>query len=122
MSSQTLSLLRTFDGRDFVEWEATARHVINATGCQIALGNQPSPTMGHDGNETDESYKTCESWDNQNAQAYGNLMLCVSPDIRNLAVKAKKETMKDLLDWLKTQYGTTSIAAAYTDVVTVNKL
>jgi len=78
--------------------------------------------MGHDGNETDESYKTCESWDNQNAQAHGNLMLCISPDIRNLAVKAKKETMKDLLDWLKTQYGTTSIAAAYTDVVTVNKL
>jgi len=117
-----LSLLRTFDGRDFVEWEATARHVINATGCQIALGNQPSPTMGHDGNETDESYKTHENWDNQNAQAYGNLMLHVSPDIRNLAVKAKKETMKDFLNWLKTQYGTTSIAAAYTDVVAVNKL
>jgi len=93
-----LSLLYTFDGRDFVEWEATAHHVINATGCWMVLGNQPSPTMGHDRNETDEFYKTHENWDNQNAQAYGNLMLRVSPDIRNLVVKAKKETTKDLLD------------------------
>ena len=49
-------------------------------------------------------------------------MLCISIDIRNLAAKAKGDTTKDLLDQLKTQYGTTSISAAYSDVITVNKL
>jgi len=28
-------------------------------------------------------------------------MLCISPNIRNLAVKARLDTTKDLLDWLK---------------------
>jgi len=49
-------------------------------------------------------------------------MLCISSDVRNLAVKAIMDTTKNLLDWLKTQYGTTSISAAYTNVVIVNKL
>jgi len=49
-------------------------------------------------------------------------MLCISTDIRNLAIKAKRNTTKDLLDWLKTQYGTTSISAAYSDIVAINKL
>jgi len=37
MISQTLSLLYTFDGYDFTEWEITAWHVINATGYQMVL-------------------------------------------------------------------------------------
>jgi len=49
-------------------------------------------------------------------------MLCISADIRNLSTKAGRDTTKDLLDWLKTQYGTTSISAAYLDVITIDKL
>ena len=30
--------------------------------------------------------------------------------------------MKNLLDWLKTQYRTTSISAVYTDIVAIDKL
>ena len=44
-------------------------------------------------------------------------MLCISADIRNLATKAGRDITKDLLDWLKTQYGTTSISTVYSDVV-----
>jgi len=72
--------------------------------------------------ETDDLRKAQENWENQNSQAYGNLMLCIFADIRNLATKTGRDTTKDLLDWLKTQYGTTSISAAYLDVVAVDKL
>jgi len=49
-------------------------------------------------------------------------MLHISTNIRNLVTRAKRDTIKDLLDWLKTQYSTTSIFAAYSDVVTIDKL
>jgi len=122
MSSQTLNHLRTFDGRDLADWDATARYIINATGCHMALGAQPSPTFDEKGNETEDSHKARENWEDQNAKAFGNLMLRISPDIRKLIVQARKESTKDLLEWLKTQYGTTTISAAYTDVIAINKL
>jgi len=49
-------------------------------------------------------------------------MLYISADIRNLATKVKRDTTKNLLDWLKTQYSTTSISATYSDIITVDKL
>jgi len=49
-------------------------------------------------------------------------MLHISPDVRNLAIKVRIDTMKNLLDWLKTQYRTTSISAVYTDIVAIDKL
>jgi len=48
--------------------------------------------------------------------------MCWSTLVVKLGVKAKMENTRDLLNWLKAQYGTTSISAAYTDVVIVNKL
>jgi len=81
----------------------------------------PSPILVNN-TETNDSSRARDNWDNQNSQAYGNLMLRISADIRNLATKAKRDTTNDLLDWLKTQYGTTSISAAYSDVIAVNKL
>ena len=72
--------------------------------------------------EIDKSIRAWDNWDDQDAKAYGNLILCISPDIRNLTVKAKMQDIKKLLDWLKIQYGTTSISAAYTDAITINKL
>jgi len=87
----------------------------------MVLGVRPSPIYVNN-IETDDSRKAQENWENQNSQAYGNLMLCIFADIRNLATKAGRDTTKDLLDWLKTQYGTTSISAAYSDVVAVDKL
>jgi len=121
MTSQTFSLLYTFDGCNFTEWETTARHVINATGYQMALGIKPFPILVNNA-ETDNSSRARDNWDNQNSQAYGNLMLCISADIRNLATKAKRDTTKNLLDWLKTQYGITSISATYSDVIAIDKL
>ena len=53
---------------------------------------------------------------------YSNLILCISTDIRNLAMKADIEHTGELLNQLKTQYGTMSISAAYTDAATVDKL
>ena len=70
----------------------------------------------------DESVRNWDNWDNQDTQACGNLMLYISPDIRNLVTKERIVNTKELLDWLKAQYGTASIAAAYTDIVAVNKL
>jgi len=87
----------------------------------MALGTKPSPMLVNN-TETDDSSRARDNWNNQNSQAYGNLMLRISADIRNLTTKAKRDTTKDLLDWLKTQYGTTSISAAYSDVIAVNKL
>jgi len=49
-------------------------------------------------------------------------MVCISADIRNLTIKAIRDTIKDLLNWLKTQYGITSISATYSDIITVDKL
>jgi len=49
-------------------------------------------------------------------------MLCISADIRKLAAKAKMDSTRELLDWLKMQYGTTSISATYADIVAINKL
>jgi len=49
-------------------------------------------------------------------------MLHISPDTRNLITKKGIVSTKELLDWLKTYYGILSIAAAYTDIVAVNKL
>ena len=49
-------------------------------------------------------------------------MLRIFPDIRKLIVQAWKKSTKDLLEWLKTQYSTTTISAAYTDVIAINKL
>jgi len=37
-------------------------------------------------------------------------------------MKAKMDNTRELLDWLKMQYSTTSISATYADIVTVNKL
>ena len=95
--------------------------LFNATGCWMALGTKLSLILVNNA-ETDDSSRARDNWDNQNSQAYGNLMLCISADIRNLASKAKRDTTKDLLDWLKTQYSTTSISAAYSDVVAIDKL
>ena len=54
---------------------------------------------------------------------YSNLMLYVSTDIRNLAIKAGIEHTRELLDWLKAQYRTTtSISTTYTDTAAVDKL
>lgn len=85
------------------------------------LGVKPFPIITNN-IETEESCRARENWDNQNSQAYSNLMLDISPDIKNLTVKARMDTTKNLLDWLKTQYGTTSISTIYTDLVTVDKL
>jgi len=49
-------------------------------------------------------------------------MLHISTDIRNLTVKAGMEYTRELLDWLKVQYGMTSISAVYTNAATVDKL
>ena len=95
--------------------------LFNATGCWMALGTKLSLILVNNA-ETDDSSRARDNWDNQNSQAYGNLMLCISADIRNLATKAKRDTTKDLLDWLKTQYSTTSISATYSDVVAIDKL
>ena len=88
----------------------------------MALGTQSSPAFDEKGNETEDSHKAHENWEDQNAKAFGNLMLWISLDIRKLIVQAWKESTKDLLDWLKTQYSTATISAAYTDVIAVNKL
>ena len=122
MSSQTLSHLCTFDGRDLTNWDTTARYIINATDCCMAFGDQPSPAFDDKGSKTEDSHKAHENWEDQNAEAFSNLMLQISLDIRKLIVQAQKESTKDILDWLKTQYGTTTISAAYTNVIAVNKL
>jgi len=48
--------------------------------------------------------------------------LHISANVRKLAIKAKMNNTRELLNWLKTQYGITSISATYADIVTVNKL
>ena len=101
MTSQTLNLFCTFNSHDFTEWETTTQHVINATGYQMALGVRPSLIYVNN-IETDDSRKAQENWENQNSQAYGNLMLRISANIRNLATQVGRDTTKDLLDWLKT--------------------
>ena len=121
MTSQILGLLYFFNGRNFPDWEATTRHVVNATSCHLALSTQPLLILVN-GVETDESRKTWTFWEDQDTQAYDNLMLHISADIRKLAVKAKMGNTRELLDWLKMQYDTTSISAAYADIVTINKL
>jgi len=85
------------------------------------LSTQPSPILVN-GIETDKSHRTQTLWEDQNAQAYSNLMLCISADIRKLAVKAKIDNTRGLLNWLKMQYGTTSISAVYANIIVVNKL
>jgi len=92
-----LSLLCPFDSCDFADWDITARHVINAMGCRMALNGKPSPIL-RDGAETDESVRNWDNWDNQNVQAYGNLMLRISPDIRNLVTKEGIINTSELLD------------------------
>jgi len=87
----------------------------------MVLGIKPSPVIANN-IEMEEFCRARENWDNQNSQTYSNLMLCIFSDVRNLAVKARMDTTKNLLDWLKTQYETTSISAAYTDIVIVDKL
>jgi len=57
MTSQTLGLLRSFDGYNFLDWEATTYHVINATGCCLALSTQPLSILVN-GVETDKSHRT----------------------------------------------------------------
>ena len=69
-----------------------------------------------------ESCRTWTLWEDQDAQVYGKLILHISANVRKLAIKAKINNTRELLDWLKTQYGTTSISATYTDIVTINKL
>jgi len=61
MSSQTLNHLRTFDGHDLTNWDATAHYIINATGWHMVLGAQPSPTFDEKGNETKDSHKAHEN-------------------------------------------------------------
>jgi len=122
MSSQTLNYLYTFDGHNLANWDAIVYYIINATGYHMALGAQPSLTFDEKGNKTEDSHKACENWEDQNAKAFGNLMLQIFLDIRKLIVQAQKKSTKDLLEWLKTQYSTTTISAAYTDVIAINKL
>ena len=74
------------------------------------------------GIETDKSHRTWTLWEDQDAQVYGNLILHISANVRKLAIKAKMNNTRELLNWLKTQYGITSISATYADIVTVNKL
>lgn len=87
----------------------------------MALGIKPSPVITNNV-KTKKSCRARENWNNQNSQTYGNLMLHIFFDIRNLAVKARIDTTKNLLDQLKTQYRTTSISTIYTDIVIINKL
>jgi len=41
----------------------------------MALGTQSSPAFDEKGNETEDSHKAHENWEDQNAKAFGNLML-----------------------------------------------
>jgi len=54
MSSQTLSHLCTFDGRDLTNWDATARYIINATDCCMAFGDQSSQAFDDKGSKTED--------------------------------------------------------------------
>jgi len=56
----------------------------------MALNSKPL-IIRKDGVETEESVRTRDNWDNQDAQAHSNLMLRISTDIRDLAVKAGME-------------------------------
>jgi len=55
--TQILNYLCTFDGCNLADWDATACYIINATGCHIALGAQPSPIFDEKENETEDSHK-----------------------------------------------------------------
>ena len=66
MALQTFSFLWTFDRYDFIEWEATAYYIINAIGCHIALSSK-LPVIWKDGVEIEESIRTRDNWDNQDA-------------------------------------------------------
>jgi len=100
MSSQTNNLLCIFDSCDFTEWNTIAYHVINAIGCYMVLNSKLLPVLVNSV-ETDESIRAQDNWDNQDAKTYSNLMLCISPNIRNLTIKAKIQDTKKLFDWLK---------------------
>jgi len=69
----------------------------------MALNSKP-PIVQKDNIETEESIRTRDNWDNQDAQVYSNLMLYISTDIKNLAMKADIEHTGKLLDWPKVQY------------------
>jgi len=88
MLSQTINLLYIFDSHNFTEWDTTARHVINAIGYHIVLNSKPLPVLVNSV-KTDESIRAQDNWDDQDAKVYGNLILHISSDIRNLAIKAK---------------------------------
>ena len=64
MALQTLSFLWTFDRHDFIEWKATTCHIINATGCYIALSSK-LPVIQKNGIEMEELIRTRDNWDNQ---------------------------------------------------------
>jgi len=119
MSSHTLNVLHTFDNCDFAGWDTTACHVISATGYYMALNSRPLLVLVNS-IKTNESIRAQDNWDD--AKPYGNLMLCSFSDIRNLAIKVQMQNTNRLLDWLKIQYGTTSILATYTDAITISKL
>jgi len=74
--------------------------MINAIGCYIVLNSKPLLVLVNSV-ETNESIRAQDNWNNQDAKTYSNLMLCISPNIRNLAIKAKIQDTKKLLDWLK---------------------
>jgi len=55
--TQTLNYLCTFDNCNLTDWDTTAYYIINATGCHMVLGAQPSPTFDEKENETENSHK-----------------------------------------------------------------
>jgi len=97
ITSQILGLLYSFDGCDFLDWKATACHVINATGCCLVLSTQLSPILVNSV-ETDDFCRTWTLWEDQDTQAYSNLILHISADIMKLAVKAKINNTRKLLN------------------------
>src|SRR5437899_2594046 len=101
MSSALDKMVPVFTGSNWQQWHTSMQAYLRAQGQWFIYGTE-KPASDH------------ETWDEHNEKALGNITLCVSPLIQVSITHLN--TVKEVWDHLKENYGLPSIGSAYTEL------
>jgi hypothetical protein len=116
MSSSLEKLVSVFDGSNYIAWSDSMRAWLRSQGYwQVVSGAEKKPVLPPQATtaQTAEVGSSIMAWENKNDQAFGSIILCLAPSLRQHA--NAKATAKQVWELLATDYGVDGPSQAFID-------
>jgi transposase InsO family protein len=116
MSSSLEKLVSVFDGSNYLAWSDSMRAWLRSQGYwQVVSGAEKKPVLPPQATtaQTAEVGSSIMAWENKNDQAFGSIILCLAPSLRQRA--NAKATAKQVWELLATDYGVDGPSQAFID-------